>query len=254
VLVLAAMAMAAPSHADTTYTLADLRALAQQQSWPEIVDHLSDIPPASRDAEWQTIAQQAGLGALNMAGQRGPTDGLYLSESLLTRYPVLKTSPDFMSKRASLGAQAFQRCFARDEWAEYCAARLRPFVQAEPTNQELAFRLGKLVPPRAYGRLAVPAFAVAIRQKDDPRCQDPDVRRAVLSGLSLPRAGNEDTVAESVQLGSTLCWQALAPAIVERMGSDAPDYLANTCPFAKQKQALPDLLAKRCDAINQTAH
>jgi hypothetical protein len=229
--------------------MADLRSLAQQKAWSELVDHLEDIPPANRDAEWQSLAQQAGLGALTLAGQRGPVDGIYLSEALLQRYPVLKDSKDFMSKRAELGAQAFARCFQKDLWADSCAAHIKAFVEADRTNQDLAFRLGKLLPPRSFGRLAIPAFAVAIQKKDDPRCQDPDVKRAVLSGLSVPKAGNEDIVAESVQLGSNLCWQALQPSITDRMGGDPTDYLKNTCPFVMAKRSLSIVMSKACEAV-----
>jgi hypothetical protein len=227
----------------------DLRALAQQKAWAELVDHLEDIPPASRDAEWQALAQQAGLGTLTLAGQHGPVDGINLSETLLARYPVLKESKDFMSKRADLGMQAFERCFQRIEWAEACASHLKAFVEGDSTNQDLAFRVGKLLPPRSYGRLAIPAFAVAIQKKDDPRCQDPDVKRAVLSGLSVSKAGNEDIVAESIQLGSNLCWQALQPAITDRMGGDSADYLKNTCAFVGAKRALSNVMTKTCEEV-----
>src|SRR5580700_1594979 len=84
------------------YTLADLKALAKQQAWSELVDHLEDIPPTNRDADWRAVAQQAGLGALGIAGRSGPVDGLSVSETLLDRYPVLKDSKDFMAKRATL--------------------------------------------------------------------------------------------------------------------------------------------------------
>jgi len=230
-------------------SMADLRSLAQQRAWAELVDHLEDIPPVSRDAEWRSLAQQAALGALTLAGQRGPVDGIDMSEALLVRYPALKESRDFMSKRADLGIQAFERCFQKDRRADDCALHFKAFVEGDPTNQDLAFRVGKLLPPRSYARLAVPAFAVAIQKKDDPRCQDPDVKRAVLSGLSLPNAGNEDVVAESIQLGSNLCWQALQPSITDRMGGDSTDYLKNTCRFVGAKGALPRLMTKTCEAV-----
>jgi hypothetical protein len=229
-------------------SLADLRSLAGQGAWAELVEHLGDIPPSNRDAQWQDLAKQAGLGALSVAGRRGPIDGLYLSEGLLERYPVLKESKDFMSKRADLGTQAFERCFDKERWFDACAEELKAFVRADPSNQDLAFRLGKLVPPRAYGRVAIPAFAVAIQKNDDPRCQDPAVKRAVLSGLNVPRAGNEDLVAESVQLGN-LCWRALEPAITERMGGDSTDYRKNACPFVRTRLPPSSLTAKACESV-----
>ena len=69
-------------------TMTDLRTLAGQQAWSELVDHLEDIPPASRTGEWQTLTQQACLGALNVAGQRGEGEGIYVSEALLQQEPM----------------------------------------------------------------------------------------------------------------------------------------------------------------------
>ncbi len=250
-LVLAALVVSSAARADDRkpYTLADLKALAGQHSWRELVEHLEDIAPTSRDATWRGLAQQAGLGLLSQADA---ADGLRLGEALLARYPALKDSKDFMTKRAELGYAAFETCFkGKIEWADICGEQLKPFVEADPTNAELAFRLAKLLPPRAHHHYAVPAFAIAIQKKDDARCKDPDVRLAVVSGLGLARAANEDVVAASIQLGSSVCWSALHDAIQEAMGGDATDYLKNTCPFMKQKQTLPPLLTKRCDAVTQ---
>jgi hypothetical protein len=227
-------------------TLADLQALANHAAWDELASHLEDIPPAGRNAEWQRLVEQAALGVLSRAGEKAASFALFTSESLLERYPTLKQSREFMARRADVGEQAFERCFDKSPQAEPCAAHLRAFVRADPSDRDLAFRLGKLLPPRAYGRLAVPAFAVAIQSENDPRCGDPDVKRAVLSGLSLPRAGNEDTVAESIQLGLNRCWQSLAPAITERMGGNSTDYLRNTCPFVRARQGLSALMSKSC--------
>jgi hypothetical protein len=247
---LAALAGLAQADDRKPYTMADLRALAQQQSWSELIDHLEDISPASRDAEWRGLGQQAALGALNMADQSGPINGLYLSEGLLQRYPALKESRDFMSKRADLGTQAFARCFAKPYW-ESCGERIKPFILADPTNADLGFRLGKMLPLRAKRWQAVPAFFVAIQKKDDPRCQDADVSRAVVSGLHLSRLANEDVVNESVQLASSMCWNALHAAVRDGMGDDSDDYLKNTCAFVKSREPLPPLLTKRCEAAIQ---
>ena len=254
VLTVACLGLGGISRADDRkpYTMADLRALAQQQAWGELIDHLEDIPPSSRDAEWRRVAQQAGLGALSIAGRTGPSEGLWLSESLLGRYPVLKESRDFMSKRADLGYAAFDKCFrGRIEWADACGERLTPFVLADPSNADLAFRVAKLVPPPVHHWYAAPAFAVAIQKKDDPRCQDPDVRLAVIAGLGQSLPGKPDVVNASIQLGSALCWSALHDAIREAMGGDGADYLKNTCPFMKSRQTLPPLLTKRCDTVTE---
>jgi hypothetical protein len=230
------------------YTLADLKALAKQQAWSELVDHLEDIPPASRDADWRDVAQQAGLGALTLAGHGGPGEGLSVSETLLDRYPVLKDSKDFMAKRATLGYAAFEQCFAKLKWAESCVAVLDRFVQTDPSNTDVAFRLAKLVPQQLHRWYAVPAFAVAIQKKDDARCKDPDVRVAVIAGLHLPADGHEDIVKPSIELASNTCWSALRDAVQDGMADTANDYLKNTCPFMKTRISFSPLLTKRCEA------
>ncbi len=230
-------------------TIVDLRALARQRAWAELVEHLSDVPPAARDREWQSLAQTACLEEVNHERLKSPLAALGLGEALLQLYPALAESREFMNARADLGLQAFERCFEQDRTSEGCAAHLRAFVRADPTASDLAFKLGKLVPPRAHGRLAVPAFAVALRTPDDPRCNDPDVKRAVLSGLSVPRAGNEALLGESVELASNVCWRALAPAITDRMGGDSTDYLRNVCPFVRTRGALTRLMSSTCDAV-----
>jgi hypothetical protein len=215
-------------------TIVDLRALARQRAWGELIDHLEDISPASRDADWRDLAEQACLGALTLAGSSG--EAIALSERLLRRYPVLKESRDFMAKRADLGARAFARCFDARDWAEACADELGPFVKADPTNTELAFRLGKMISFWRHRWVALPAFAVAIQKKDDVRCSDPDVSRAVVSGLHLSKQMNGDVVSEAVHLASDLCWNALHSAVRDAMGDDSEDILRNACAFVKARE------------------
>src|SRR5450631_441781 len=75
---------------DKRYTIADLRALAQQHAWSELIDHLEDVTPSTRDAEWASLAQQAALGVLASSTDHGPSAGLTTAHALLTRYPTLK--------------------------------------------------------------------------------------------------------------------------------------------------------------------
>jgi hypothetical protein len=231
---------------DKRYTLADLRALAQRTSWAELVDHLEDIAPSERDAEWNALVEATALGALAQRANHSPAEGLAAAHTLFERYPLLKESKDFMRKRAAIGLQAFERCFEQDVSGELCAPHLKPFVRADPSDHELAFRLGKLVPARAHGFHAVPAFAIAIDKKGDARCQDADVRRAVISGLGLAAAGHEDVVAESVELASNLCFRELRQAVADAMANISPDYMKNVCPFMKSEHALSSFQTKLC--------
>ena len=243
------IALGAVARADQhAYTLGDLKALATQHAWRELVEHLEDVAPANRDGAWRAVAQQAGLGLLADVTHTSPADALGVVEALLARYPTLKDSKEFMARRAELGAAAFDRCFrAKLETADACALRLPGFVAEDPANAELAFRLAKLLPARSPHQYAVTAFALAIPNKDDPRCKDPDVRLAVIAALGLPRATNDELVTAGLALGMGVCWSALNDAILAAMGGGSPDLLANTCAPMKSRRALSPLLAKRCD-------
>jgi hypothetical protein len=233
------------------YTIADLQALAQHGAWVELVDHLDDVAPTSRDARWQSIARDGALGVLAMAGATGPAEGLAAADDLLARYPTLKDSKDFMAKRARAGIAAFEQCFRKQRWFASCAKRVRAFVAADPRDTDLAFRVGKLVPNGERAR-AVPAFAIAIRKRDDERCKDTDVRAAVLAGLAIAESSDPELVADAVQLASATCWTALHEAVRDAMGGGSADYLANTCPFVKARQSLPSLLTKQCEKATKT--
>lgn len=244
-----AAATSAPPN-DARYTIADLRALAQQSAWRELVDHIEDVPPSARNAEWIAIAQRTALGVLADRSQRGPAEGIIVAHALLARYPSLQASREFMTKRAEIGREAFARCFDAHLEAERCAAEIAPFVLASPEDRELAFRLGKLVPARVRGWYAVPAFVIAIDKKGDARCGDADVKRAVISGLGLSKSGHEDVVAQSVALASNVCSAELRSAVRDGMDGVSRDYLANTCPFMKNA-GLSSLQTKLCGEVTK---
>jgi hypothetical protein len=241
----------ASADAARPYTLADLEALVKKRAWVELVDHLDDVAPTSRDARWESVARDGALGVLAMAGATGPADGLAAADELLARYPTLKDSKDFMAKRARAGVAAFEQCFRKQRWFASCAKRVRAFVVADPRDTELAFRVGKLVPNGERAR-AVPAFAIAIHKRDDERCKDADVRSAVLAGLAIAESSDPELVADAVQLASATCWNALHAAVRDAMGGGSADYLANTCPFVKARQSLPSLLTKQCEKATKT--
>jgi len=76
VLLAVGMTVARPAGADgKPYTLKDLQALDQRQSWQELLAHLQDLPPADRGAEWNRVVEHACI-------QPGQMEG-YLAENCL---------------------------------------------------------------------------------------------------------------------------------------------------------------------------
>jgi len=224
-----------------------MQVLAKQQGWLELADHLDDITPAARDAAWRGLAEQAALGVLAIPGDAGLARG----EALLARYPSLTQSKQFVARRAELGLAAFARCFDNRKWTDRCLALIPAFVAADPTNDELAFKLGKLLPPIAARWHAVAAFAVAIRKKDDARCKDASVTAAIVSGLGRSASEQPDVVKAAIELGGALCWTASRDAIVDALAGDGTDILKNACPIVKDRVTLSSLMTKRCATATQ---
>jgi hypothetical protein len=105
---------AAPAAAEPRRdNIADLDALAAQRSWQELGDHLMDIPPAARDAHWQSLAEVSALGELRPYATAAGSfnDKLVMLDRYYPTFPSLAQSAKFMELRARIGLDAFRRCF-----------------------------------------------------------------------------------------------------------------------------------------------
>src|SRR5687768_5770635 len=88
---------------NATYELADLKALEKQQSWAELVEHLGDVLPSKRDKDWEGLAERAGaswLGTFDLKKPETAEAPIDASDELIKRFPFLKQSRVFMTKRA----------------------------------------------------------------------------------------------------------------------------------------------------------
>jgi hypothetical protein len=239
--------------AQAQYTMVDLQALADQHGWAELIAHLGDIPPSRRDDNWKTLAQEAGIGSIQDAiKHEAPVDGLVVSEQLLTAFPGVKDSPEFMAKRADVGIKAFNLCFQFDKLVETCARLMRTFVAEDPDNHDLAFRAGLIARLNLLSWTAVPYFAMAL-QTGDPRCSNDQVDIAVLSGLALPPDDSDyhDALQGAKTIAGKLCWTALRAQLIKNLDDASSYYRDNTCPILRAHDALTEEQAKAaCAAKN----
>lgn len=94
--------------ADPSYSMTDLKTLADQSAWRELAAHLEDIRPADRGPEWNKVLEQTATGLLDQDSAADDAYSAFSSgENLLTRFPKLKSNQTFMAKRADTGL-AFQ--------------------------------------------------------------------------------------------------------------------------------------------------
>jgi hypothetical protein len=234
--------------ADQSYSMKDLKALADQSAWSELAAHLEDIRPAERGPEWNKVLEQTAMGLLD---QDGSTDDAYsalaTSETMLARFPKLKTNKPFMAKRAEAGLKAFAVCFQNNYGADQCLQDMTKFVKNDAGNLDLAFKAGKLARLNLKHWAAAPFFASALAEPGvERRCDDEDVALAVMSGLALPGAGYEPQYGASVKLASQLCWNELKAPLAEQIAANGEYFRENTCAVFKTKSALEGEVANVC--------
>ncbi len=234
--------------AETEYSMKDLGALAGHGAWNELAAHLEDIRPADRGADWNKVLEQTAMGLLDQDGSANDSyTALSTSEGLLARFPKLKSSKTFMSKRADAGLKAFGVCFQDGYGADQCLQDLTKFVKNDAGNLDLAFKAGKLARVNLKHWAAAPFFASAlVEPSKDRHCDDEDVVLAVMSGLALPSSGYEPQFGASVKLASQLCWKELKVPLTEQIASNGEYFRENTCHVFKAKNAVEGEVANVC--------
>jgi hypothetical protein len=232
-------------------TFDDLDALAAGQNWTELHDRLTDIAPAARKEHWNELAEQAALGEL--AAQTAPGGSAAERFAALERYfpkfPLLAKSEKFLSMRAKVGLQAFERCFDEGGNDSKCRNELERFLHAAPVSAELALGAGHLIGIK-YNRQIAPSFyAMGLDAPGGQAiCADPDLHYDLIQALSLPESYADAKVAREL---AGKCWDTVQPIVAANLAKMVGDsyYLKNACPALIQHNSLKGLLEKRCQAV-----
>ena len=232
-----------------TYELADLKALDKDKSWRELVDHLNDIVPSKRDAEWKAIAERACTGVLDPSELKDVASSqrsLDQMDELMKRYGWLKESKPFLTRRADVGLKAMgwtyqnsRHSSGEDPWMD----KLKTFVAADALTPDMALRALKLVTSRLVPVVAFPLVKPALARGGKATCKDADVLQAMLGALT------EGSWKEESAEVSTTCWEELKPLVLaEVLKPDATRTLQlKLCPTLIERKSLsPDELKKGC--------
>jgi len=245
-----AVCLATPALADKKpYTLADLKTLVSQKSYKEAVDHLGDVSPSERTADWQAVAADAAAGYIGGLSNDNLVTKVLEIEKVDGEYPTILKSAKYTKVRAEVGLKAYKACFDNNYWIDECLDHAFKFIEADNTNTDLAFKMGKAVRLNAKHWAALRYFKVALTAKNTKAmCADEDIKLAVLSGLALPDSYDALPIAKEVAQGA--CWENLKKPIVEAFNADSENgYVrTNACAFLKSKKALTAEQAKSCKA------
>jgi hypothetical protein len=244
---LASLSLVAASTAradDKKYTLADLKALIDQKGYQEAIEHLKDVSPSERKAEWIDIAGTAGAGMVTGA----PDAGVKLSFMVQIEkdLPAILKSPKYLTARADAAGAAFNTCFNQGDFQQ-CRDYALVFVDADPKNAKATLDVAKAVRRGMSHFAAVPFFKRALAAgKPATVCADEDLSLAVVSGLGLDK--DDAKLADSLAIGTT-CWKNVKDPVIKELMSDSGKkgrYHDNACALVKTNKAAVDDVAKRC--------
>jgi hypothetical protein len=236
------------------YSQADLQALADKGAWSELIEHLGDVPPAARDARWEKVVEQAGIGALEVSTQRDdPFLGIRIGIQLVDQFPQVRESRVFMKKRNEVGLQAFDRCLNHDERIATCAPLLKAFVAQDPQDLDLAFTAGKIASKRMKRWYAASFFRTALAKPSDTRsCKDTDVRLSVVSALGLGDSPEWKTPIEDARvILRDECWGDLRNAVQDAFHEAGSKVPKNSCDILKAKSALGKVDVRVCANLSK---
>ncbi|MBL8952971.1 MAG: hypothetical protein JNK82_19495 [Myxococcaceae bacterium] len=243
-----AVALTAP------YELADLKALEKQQSWAELVQHLSDIAPSKRDKDWEGLAERAGAGYLGTFEMKKPETAeapMDAADDLIKKYPFLKQSKVFMGKRAEVAVKAYGLSFSNyrhssgeDPWLD----ELRAMAESDTVTPDLPYRLAKeVVLPKLIAVTAFPLFKLSLDRGSKTLCKDADFHKALIGALE---DGSWKSETESM---SGKCWDdfkgPLTAALTAPKANNA--FRRNACPLLASKNALPAAQKDACEKASQ---
>jgi hypothetical protein len=225
---------------DKKYTLADLKALVEQKSYQEAIEHLADVAPSERNADWQDVAGKAAVGLLD--GAPDAITKLQYMIGIEQQYPAVMKSPKYVAARTEAAGPAFNACFDQGDFMT-CKDYAKKFVDADPTNGKLTLSVAKAVRHGMSSYSATPFFKKAIAaNKQSSICKDEDLEIAVIASMGLPE--KDELYNDGRAILKDSCFAELKkPALEELAKEESGYYHDNVCALMTEKK---ENVAKLC--------
>jgi len=243
-LLLVVVPLAAHADKDKKYTLADLKALVDGKSYQEALEHLDDISPSERKADWQDLAGKAAIGAVDHA--REPLQKLQLMLAVEERFPVLVKDTKYNSMRTEQGPKGFGACFDASYDPGECRSFAIKFVDDDPSNGKLALAMAKVARKGMNAYNSAPLFkrAVAANKSNATVCKDEDLRLSTIAALGLPKDDEQQVDGRGI---TSSCWNDLRVPIVDALKKDDSGYYKdNACDVLKQHKEVRGEVVALC--------
>ena len=216
---------------DKKYTLADLKALIAEKDYLEALQHMKDIAPTERKAEWNDLLGQAALG-FAQAGK----DAIEKLRNMLAieeMFPTVVKNAKYTALRTEVGPKGFAVCFERSYDVSDCKTYAIKFIDDDSSNGKLALAMAKVARKgmNAYG--AAPLFKRAVAATKKGACKDADLAHATIAALGLPTDYDDYTDGKSV---ADSCFTELRPAILKGFEDANGYYKDNACALLVAKK------------------
>ncbi len=227
----------------------DLRALDKQQNYLELMGRLKEVPPASRDDEWEGFVEKANINALTALEIKDGRQGehaLTTIEDQLTNYPSLKKSAAWFQTRAEVGMKAFAWTFSNYRHAtsdEQWVPKIVAFVEKDTFTKGVALKFGReLVAERLVASSAWPLYDLSFKRDGDSVCTDPRLPDLVVDAI-----GYESWLEQMKNLVTVRCSAQLKKPVAEKLKkNDSTSYRRGACKVLAGQADVADAL-KICD-------
>jgi len=233
------------------YTLADLKTLVSQKSYKEAVEHLTDVAPSERNADWLAVATDAAAGYISKLDNDDLVRQVLEIERVDTDIPALLKSPKYTKARAKIGLKAFEACFGYPYAHQECFEHGLKFVDADPDNAELALKMAKLVRRNTSPHAGAAGYfkrALAAAGKNADRvCKDPDLKLVVVSGFNLPDHYEDAGTIREIVIKT--CWPEFKKTVHDELKAHGETSYErrNTCTILKDRNALTGDQTRMCE-------
>lgn len=242
-------ALPALAHAnDSKLTLADLKQLVADKAYEEALQHLDDVAPTLRTADWIAVG---GAAAAGYVAPLPTNDGSALGviDAIDRHYPTLVKSPAYAKVRAEHGPAGLAGCLDQSresgEAQDLCMDMGQHLVDGSGGDRALTLAVAKIGTEHGTPAAIVPVWKRLVGGADTSACKEADLSTAVLGGLD--RAHDSPLAADARAVMAT-CWAQLEAPVVKAFDEAGKhsDFHRNTCDQLKAKQKLSSLQTKQC--------
>lgn len=140
---------------EARYTMDDLKALNGSKNWNELLAHAEAIRPSQRNSEWESLVQNAALGAFeHYVASGAKDDAIGLGQQLILSYPFLSQSKSFTQQFSKELVPAAQPCI---QYAiEGCVENYGQLLNTLAPSAEVSYEEGTKVFQNVSKSLSVP--------------------------------------------------------------------------------------------------